>query len=186
MTQGFFPIALRECPDCDDLCFQPTVRAVNVPSSKIKTRGEGVEAFGSHGGVTADSAKVLIVDDDVESSEILRASLVALGHVVDRSSHGADALVAIRLVRPDVVLLDIRMRPLGGVEVLRRIRATDPSLPVIMVTAADDPVLIRETREMGAYGYLVKPVEDHRLRRMVAEAVTRSRRYAHPAVQAQR
>jgi len=157
-----------------------------VPSSTIKTRGEGVEAFGSHGGVTADSAKVLIVDDDVESSEILRASLVALGYVVDRSSHGADALMAIRLVRPDVVLLDIRMRPLGGVEVLRRIRATDPSLPVIMVTAADDPVLIRETREMGAYGYLVKPVEDHRLRRMVAEAVTRSRRYAHPAVQAQR
>ena len=38
---------------------------------------------------------------------------------------------------------------------------------------------------MGAYGYLVKPVEDHRLRRMVAEAVTRSR-YPHPAVQAQR
>jgi len=84
-----------------------------VPSSTIKTRGEGVEAFGSHGGVTADSAKVLIVDDDVESSEILRASLVALGHVVDRSSHGADALVAIRLVRPDVVLLDIGCVPLA-------------------------------------------------------------------------
>ena len=145
-----------------------------------------MEAFGSHGGLTANPAKVLIVDDDVESSEILRASLVALGYVVDRSSQGADALVAIRLVRPDVVLLDIRMHPLGGVEILRRIRATDASIPVIMVIAADDPLLIRETREMGAYGFLVKPVEDHRLRRMVADAVARSRQYARPAVQAQR
>src|SRR5436190_22957280 len=136
--------------------------------------------------MTEMTTRVLIVDDDVEFLEGLKATLVGQGYVVDRSSHGADALVAIRLVRPDVVLLDIRMRPLGGVEVLRRIRATDPSLPVIMVTAADDPVLIRETREMGAYGYLVKPVEDHRLRRMVAEAVARARRYAHPVVQAQR
>src|SRR5437867_13391243 len=132
------------------------------------------------------TARLLIVDDDIAFLEGLKASLVGLGYQVDRSSHGADALMAIRLVRPDVVLLDIRMRPLGGVEVLRRIRATDPSLPVIMVTAADDPALIRETREMGAYGYLVKPVEDHRLRRMVAEAVARARRYAHPVVQAQR
>src|SRR5947209_17798220 len=108
------------------------------------------------------TARLLIVDDDIEFLEGLKVSLVGLGYQVDRSSHGADALMAIRLVRPDVVLLDIRMRPLGGVEVLRRIRATDPSLPVIMVTAADDPVLIRETREMGAYGYLVNPVEARR------------------------
>src|SRR5438876_11571654 len=132
------------------------------------------------------TARLLIVDDDIAFLEGLKASLVGLGYQVDRSSHGADALMAIRLVRPDVVLLDIRMRPLGGLEVLRRIRATDASIPVIMVTAADDPSLIRETREMGAYGYLVKPVEDHRLRRLVAEAVTRSRQPARPAVQAQR
>jgi len=73
------------------------------------------------------------------------------------------------------VLLDIRMRGLSGVEVLKRIRAMDPTIPVIMVTAADDPVLIRETREIGAYGYLVKPIEEARLNRMVAEAVARSR-----------
>jgi two-component system response regulator GlrR len=125
---------------------------------------------------------VLIVDDDLESSEILRASLQAFGYTVDHSSHGGDALMALRLVRPDVVLLDIRMRPLGGVEVLKRLRAIDGSVPVIMVTAADDPMLIRETRELGAYGYLVKPVEDHRLRRMVADAVTRSRQDAPPVV----
>ena len=145
-----------------------------------------MEALGSHGSFTANPPRVLTVDDDVESSEILRASLVALGYVVDHSSHGADALMAVRLVRPDVVLLDIRMRPLGGMEVLKHIRALDATVPVIMVTAADDPSLIREAREMGAYGYLVKPVEDHRLRRMLAEAVTRSRQDWRPVVEGQR
>jgi DNA-binding NtrC family response regulator len=120
-------------------------------------------------------ARLLIVDDDAEFVESLRASLVALGYAVDRSSHGADALMAIRLVRPDVVLLDIRMRSLSGVEVLKRIRAMDATIPVIMVTAADDPVLIRETREIGAYGYLIKPIEVPRLARMVAGAMTLSR-----------
>jgi len=145
-----------------------------------------VEALGSRGSFTANPPRVLIVDDDVESSEILRASLVALGYVVDHSSHGADALMAARLVRPDVVLLDVMMRPLGGMEVLKHMRTLDATVPVIMVTAADDPTLIRAAREMGAYGYLVKPVEDQRLRRMLSEAVTRSRQDWRPAVERQR
>jgi DNA-binding NtrC family response regulator len=120
-------------------------------------------------------ARLLVVDDDAEFVESLKAALVGLGYEVDRSSHGADALMAIRLVRPDVVLLDIRMRGLSGVEVLKRIRAIDATIPVIMVTAADDPVLIRETREIGAYGYLIKPIEVPRLARMVAGAMTLSR-----------
>src|SRR5207244_4620285 len=120
-------------------------------------------------------ASTLTVDDDSDFVESLSASLMALYYEIERSSHGSDAHMAIRLVRPDVVLLDIRMRGLSGVEVLKRIRAMDPTIPVIMVTAADDPLLIRETREIGAYGYLVKPIEEPRLIRMVAEAVARSR-----------
>src|SRR5216117_1488778 len=125
--------------------------------------------------MTEMTTRVLIVDDDVEFLEGLKATLVGQGYQVDRSSHGAEALMAIRLVRPDVVLLDIRMRGISGVEVLKRIRTMDPTIPVIMVTAADDPVVIRETREIGAYGYLVKPIELHRLARMVAGAATLSR-----------
>src|SRR5437762_11104851 len=94
--------------------------------------------------------------------------------------------MAARLVRPDVVLLDVMMRPLGGMEVLKHMRTLDATVPVIMVTAADDPTLIRAAREMGAYGYLVKPVEDQRLRRMLSEAVTRSRQDWRPAVERQR
>jgi len=125
--------------------------------------------------MTEMTTRVLIVDDDVGFLEGLKATLVGQGYQVDRSSHGADALMAIRLVRPDVVLLDIRMRGISGVEVLKRIRTMDPTIPVIMVTAADDPVVIRETREIGAYGYLVKPIEEARLTRMITEAVAVSR-----------
>lgn len=83
--------------------------------------------------------------------------------------------MAIGSDRPDVVLLDIRMDGLGGVEVLTRIRSLDPTLPVIMLTGNGDPQLIRQTREIGAYGYLVKPVELDRLNRVVTDAVSGSR-----------
>src|SRR5207247_10198626 len=90
------------------------------------------------------TARLLIVDDDIAFLEGLKASLVGLGYQVDRSSHGADALMAIRLVRPDVVLLDIRMRGLSGVEVLKRNLAVDPTIPVTMVTPSEDRLLSRE------------------------------------------
>src|SRR5438034_10462394 len=101
--------------------------------------------------MTEMTTRVLIVDDDVEFLEGLKATLVGQGYQVDRSSHGADALMAIRLVRPAVVLLDIRMRGLSGVEVLTRSRAMDPTIPVLMGTAADEPLLTRETRDSGRY-----------------------------------
>lgn len=120
-------------------------------------------------------AKVLVVDDDVAVLDVLMKSLEELGYAVERALHGADALMAIGSDRPDVVLLDIRMDGLGGVEVLTRIRSLDPTLPVIMVTGNGDPQLIRQTREIGAYGYLVKPVELDRLNRVVTDALIGSR-----------
>lgn len=120
-------------------------------------------------------AKVLVVDDDVAVLDVLMKSLEELGYAVERALHGADALMAIGSDRPDVVLLDIRMDGLGGVEVLTRIRSLDPTLPVIMVTGNGDPQLIRQTREIGAYGYLVKPVELDRLNRVVSDALIGSR-----------
>jgi len=121
--------------------------------------------------VTATGAKVLIVDDDLEFVEFVGKFLVTSGYDVDRALHGADALMAIALARPDVVLLDVRMSGIHGVDVLKRIRSMDPTIPVIIVTADDDPVLLSETRQIGAYGHLVKPFDVDDLARMVAEAV---------------
>jgi len=121
--------------------------------------------------VTATGAKVLIVDDDLEFIEFVGKLLVTSGYDVDRALHSADALMAIALARPDVVLLDVRMSGIHGVDVLKRIRSMDPTIPVILVTADDDPVLISETRQIGAYGYLVKPFDVDDLARMVGEAV---------------
>jgi len=126
---------------------------------------------------------VLIVDDDVEFVTFMREFLVDWGYEVDRAAHGADALVASRLVRPDLVLLDLKMRGLSGLEVLKRLRTMDATIPVIMVTADDDPLLIRETREIGAYGYLVKPVDFDHLKRMIHEALAPARQ-SDPGVEA--
>lgn len=132
--------------------------------------------------MTHAGAKVLIVDDEADVVEVLRTFLVSLGYEVDRALHGADALMAIGVGRPDVVLLDIKMSGLDGVEVLKRVRAMDATIPVIMVTGDEDPLLIRQTREIGAYGYIVKPVELEGLRRLVAEALAASHRRGRPEV----
>ncbi len=100
--------------------------------------------------MTATGAKVLIVDDEAEFVEFVGKFLVTSGYDVDRALHGADALMAIALARPDVVLLDVRMSGIHGVDVLKRIRSMDPTIPVIIVTADDDPVL------------LSRPVSSHR------------------------
>ncbi len=121
--------------------------------------------------MTATGAKVLIVDDEVEFVEFVGNFLVTSGYDVDRALHGADALMAIALARPDVVLLDVRMSGIHGVDVLKRIRSMDPTIPVIIVTADDDPVLLSETRQIGAYGHLVKPFDVDDLSRMVGAAV---------------
>jgi two-component system response regulator GlrR len=122
--------------------------------------------------LTAKAAKVLIVDDDPEVLDLLGTFLVAFGYEVERALHGADALMAVGSSRPDVVLLDFRMDGLDGVEVLKRIRARDASLPVIIVTGHDNPALRRETQELGVQGYLLKPVDPEQLKRAVAGVLT--------------
>jgi two-component system response regulator AtoC len=89
---------------------------------------------------------------------------------VDVALTGRDALTLIERTPPDVVLLDIRMPDMDGVEVLRRIRAAHPALPVIMITASDDIGVARATLKMGALDYVSKPFDYGYLAQAVATA----------------
>src|SRR5207253_181530 len=76
--------------------------------------------------------------------------------------------------RPDLVLLDIRMPGIDGVEVLRRIRKLDGTLSVIMVTANEDVTLARETLKLGAFDYVAKPFDYEYLDRTVSAGLVQS------------
>ncbi len=103
--------------------------------------------------------RVVIVDDDFAVAQVNRAFVDARsGFTVVAEAHtGTEALAAIELHRPQLVLLDVYLPDLGGIDVLRRLRAADDDVEVIAVTAARDLDTVRRARQLGVRHYLVKP-----------------------------
>ncbi|HET6672328.1 MAG TPA: response regulator [Agromyces sp.] len=103
--------------------------------------------------------RAVIVDDDFAVAHVNRAFVDAQpGFTVVAEAHtGNDALAAIELHRPQLVLLDVYLPDLGGLDVLRRLRATGDDVEVIAVTAARDLDTVRSARLLGVRHYLVKP-----------------------------
>jgi NarL family two-component system response regulator LiaR len=102
--------------------------------------------------------KVLIVDDDPLVSRSLRILLAKERdmQVLGAASNGAQAVVACERAVPDVVLMDIRMPGVDGIEATRRIKARWPAVRVVMLTTFDDEPSVRAGLEAGADGYLLK------------------------------
>src|ERR1035437_5592093 len=83
---------------------------------------------------TTNKARMLVVDDDPEIVSFLRRGLVFEGYTVDTANDGSEALVKIREKEPDLVILDIMMPGIGGIEVSRRLRQVS-QIPILMLTA---------------------------------------------------
>jgi DNA-binding response OmpR family regulator len=115
--------------------------------------------------------RILIVDDEIPVVEALSEYFASRGYKIDTATNGADALDAVGQERPGVVLLDIRMPGMDGIELLRRLRQIDDRMAVIMVTANEDVGLARESLELGAFDYVAKPFDFHYLDRAVAAAL---------------
>src|SRR3989475_13166176 len=95
------------------------------------------------------------------------------GYMVDAAAHGGDALIAVSQYQPDVVVLDILMEGLDGVQVLERIRSLDPAIRVIMITGSNDATLKPTALSMGAFAYASKPASLGHLHEAVAAAFGR-------------
>lgn len=108
---------------------------------------------------------ILIADDDPANLDIFQARLAAHGYTVLAATDGEQALAVARAQRPDLILLDIVMPGLDGLEVCRRLKAdsTLPFVPIIMVTAKSDPQDIVAGLEAGGDEYLTKPVDQSAL-----------------------
>src|SRR3989454_6098041 len=92
---------------------------------------------------------VVVVEDDPDLREIYAEYLEGKGFSVARAANGLDALLKIKRARPTSVVLDLLMPRLGGLEALRRIKAFDPSIRVVVVTGAQDPAVTRQALAMG-------------------------------------
>jgi CheY-like chemotaxis protein len=104
---------------------------------------------------------LLIVDDDEFHWKILASVFNTKHYELYFAASGLEALAQIRQVRPDLILLDVRMPRMDGVDVLRRIRATPrfADIAVVMVTGQSDSQVVTESIIIGAAGFVVKPFE---------------------------
>lgn len=108
------------------------------------------------------TARVLVVDDILANVRLLEAKLAAEYFDVVTAMNGADALEAAQRTRPDIVLLDVMMPGIDGIEVCRRLKSNPATqhIPVVMVTALDQPEDRVRGLEAGADDFLTKPVND--------------------------
>jgi len=102
---------------------------------------------------------VLVVDDEDGIRQALTRFLTRLGYQVRAAANAAEALEQQAAHHPQAMLCDIRMPEMSGVELLPKVLAQDADLAIIMLTAIDEPRTAIECLKLGAYDYLIKPVD---------------------------
>jgi DNA-binding response OmpR family regulator len=122
----------------------------------------------------ASTVRILVVEDDPTVAEVVQGYLVRAGYQVDRAADGVSALAVAARNRPDLVVLDLMLPGLSGLEVCGRLRATRPDLPVVMLTALGEESDRILGLEQGADDYLVKPFSPRELVLRVQSVLRRS------------
>lgn len=102
--------------------------------------------------------KILVVDDDQAVCNMLKKFLVQKGYEAIIASSGEEALRKVKTEKPHIVLLDIRMPKMDGLETLKRIREINKDVGVVMITAIKDEKTAKKCMEWGAYDYITKPI----------------------------
>jgi DNA-binding NtrC family response regulator len=119
------------------------------------------------------SKTLLMIDDNAAMLSVAECALQGTYNAIF-ASNGRSGIRKFRAHKPDVVLLDLRMPDLHGLEVLSFLKAIDPSVPVIIITAVDDAPTASEAIRLGAFSYLVKPFELRLLLSTIQEATSQA------------
>jgi DNA-binding response OmpR family regulator len=121
--------------------------------------------------MNATRGRILLIEDDAEVLATVQEMLRELGHDVLIARDAAQGLTAARAARPDVVVLDLNLPGQSGFDFLPVLRERFPRLPVIAVTAMNQPETECLVRDQGAFDYIPKPINLHVLGELVAAAL---------------
>lgn len=116
--------------------------------------------------------KILVVDDEILVLELLADFLESRGYQVATAANGREAIAAVAQDVPDLVLMDVSMPEMDGEEALKQIVASQPGLPVVMVTANADAAITSRLLGLGAVDYVPKPFDLDYLDQAVRVQVT--------------
>src|SRR5215470_7448735 len=120
-------------------------------------------------------SKLLLIDDEADVQYSFRRIFDSPDIELSTASSGEEALQTIPRTKPDLVVMDVRMGGLNGLETLRRIRQLDTKLPVILMTAYGTTQMAIEAMKLGAYDYLLKPFDVPKLKEIVRQALKAAR-----------
>ncbi len=114
---------------------------------------------------------ILIVDDEPDMCEMLTRILYSEGYLTDVAGSGKEAVQKVRTENVDLVLLDIMMLGMNGIETLQRIKTICPGLPVVMITAYATLKTAQEAMSLGAYDYITKPFNLECVREVIKQGL---------------
>jgi anti-anti-sigma factor len=117
--------------------------------------------------------KILVIDDEKPTLMMFRLTLAALGHEVFTAENGQQGLEVFNRERPSIVLTDIKMPGMNGIEVLKRVKGIDPSVQVIVITGHGDMDLAIQALNLDAADFLNKPIQRHLLEQALKRALER-------------
>ncbi len=115
--------------------------------------------------------KILVIDDEQELLNLMQNILEVEGFQVFCASNGADGILLNERKDPDLIILDLRMPEMDGIETLHKIRKYDNKVRVIILTGYGCPDTIREAADLNISEYLSKPFENEDLIRVVSQAL---------------
>ncbi len=125
--------------------------------AKAREGHDAEQTFYTDSVTTSQEASILVVDDDPAVTSVLRRGLAFEGYRVETAASGAEALRLARERPPSLVILDVMMPGIDGLEVCRRLREGDRALPILLLTAKDAPADQIAGLETGADDYVAKP-----------------------------
>ena len=117
-------------------------------------------------------SQILIVDDSGFARRSMRQILEPAGHTVAEASNGPDALEQYFLKKPDLVLLDMVMEGMNGLEVLTKLKELDPGAKVVLATADIQSTTRQETQAAGASGFITKPFNSDEVLNIVSNVLS--------------
>jgi len=126
--------------------------------------------------MTGEQVRVLVVDDEESVRNLLQRILEGTGYQVSTAANGKEALYKMSLGETELVLLDIKMPEMSGIEVLSKLTADSPDTCAIMVTSVAETETAVEAMKLGAYDYILKPFDRDDVLRKVLGAIERWKR----------
>jgi two-component system response regulator HydG len=115
--------------------------------------------------------KILVVDDEASHRQMIEAVLTAEGYDLQQADDGEAAIAAVKEAFFDLVLMDVRMKVVGGIEALKEIKKISPGIPIIIMTAYASVGTAVDALKSGAYDYLTKPLDIEELKILVGKAL---------------